>query len=395
VPDQEASSKELEAGTPHAEAEEPVSQRQVAEEDTTAAEEPAEPTSPLRIYPFEIAAWVGLILGVIFLRAKGLRIDWNTVRYTVPPLVPVMARFFVAGLGLYTLYAWIRERSPKAYLHRIVDWRWLLLSVRLWFAVIVFTYTYFCLKVCVPLVNFKLWDEAFWNLDILIHFGFSPSVFLLEVFTRSGLAPLLDLWYSWWLPSVSLSIAFFCAFPQDRMRRRFMLSCVLLWTIGAWLYVALPALGPIYVYNDVWSGAGEQLPHAAGAQQLLWDNYQTVLTGRTGDLRQFNPTRGVAAMPSLHVGAHWLLMLWFYRRARPFFVVAALGTFLTFIASVVTGWHYAVDGFVGILLAQAIYLLAIRWERPRTSPQDENSEATVTSQSQPDGRNVDHEVHAS
>jgi membrane-associated phospholipid phosphatase len=181
------------------------------------------------------------------------------------------------------------------------------------------------------------------------------------------LAPLLDLWYSWWLPSVSLSIAFFCAFPQDRMRRQFMLSCVLLWTLGAWIYVALPALGPVYVYNDVWSGASDQIYHATGAQQLLWENYQTVLGGRTGGLRQFNPTRGVAAMPSLHVGAHWLLMLWFRRRARPFFAVAVIGTLLTFIASVVTGWHYAVDGYVGVVLAQCCYLISLRLDRPKSA----------------------------
>ena len=39
-----------------------------------------------RPYPFEIAAWASLAAAVLFLRANGPRIDWNTVVYTVPPL---------------------------------------------------------------------------------------------------------------------------------------------------------------------------------------------------------------------------------------------------------------------------------------------------------------------
>ncbi len=160
----------------------------------------------LRLYPFEIAAWAGLAIGVVYLRSRGLRIDWVTVEYTVPPLIPVLAKSFLTGIALFTIYAWIRDGSPKAYFRQIASWRWLLLSLRLWLAVIVFTYTYFWLKVCVPLVNARLWDEVFWDLDILIHLGFSPSIFLVELFELSGLLPWIDIWYGLWLPSVSLGI---------------------------------------------------------------------------------------------------------------------------------------------------------------------------------------------
>ena len=365
MPDSEANTDELSVA-PEPAADDTPSSKTPKQGATDRAEVTSKPQRLFAwkwIFPFEIAAWVGLVAGVIFLRSRGLRIDWVTVEYTVPPLIPVLAKSFLTGIALFTIYAWIRHGSPKAYLRQIASWRWLLLSLRLWLAVIVFTYTYFWLKVSVPLVNHRLWDEAFWNLDILVHLGFSPSLFLTDLFTRSGLMPFLDLWYSWWLPSVSFSIAFFCAFPQQRFRRQFMLSCVLIWTLGAWLYIALPALGPVYAYPEHWSEVTTQMPRADGAQHLLWDNYQTVIGGRTGPLKQFNPTRGIAAMPSLHVGAHWLLMLWFRRRARPFFVIAVLGTFLTFIASIATGWHYAVDGYVGIALGQIAYLASLRVDR--------------------------------
>ena len=38
----------------------------------------------LRLYPFEVVSWIGLITGVGFLRLKGLRIGWETFDYTIP-----------------------------------------------------------------------------------------------------------------------------------------------------------------------------------------------------------------------------------------------------------------------------------------------------------------------
>ena len=83
-------------------------------------------------------------------------------------------------------------------------------------------------------------------------------------------------------------------------------------------------------------------------------------------------------MPSLHVGGHWLLLLWIRRRARPWLLPAALGTALTLIGSVVTGWHYAVDGYVGILIATLAYWAAWRLDpeaRPAAEPPTEPAES--------------------
>ena len=67
-----------------------------------------------------------------------------------------------------------------------------------------------------------------------------------------------------------------------------------------------------------------------------------------------------AAMPSLHVGLHFFFFLWSRRRARPLVVFFALATVLTFMGSILTGWHYAVDGYVGMLLAWICYRIG-RW----------------------------------
>ena len=58
-----------------------------------------------------------------------------------------------------------------------------------------------------------------------------------------------------------------------------------------------------------------------------------------------------------------MLMLWMRRYARPLFIPFAAATFLTLLGSILTGWHYAVDGYVGILLGQFSYWAALKLER--------------------------------
>ena len=173
-------------------------------------------------------------------------------------------------------------------------------------------------------------------------------------------------------------LSFFCAAPDAGTRRRFMLSTVLIWTLGPWTYMAVPALGPIYVQSETWRELTPEMPLTHGAQLMLWQNYQTVLAGREGGLNRFNPTHGIAAMPSLHVGGHWLLLLWIRRRARPWLVPAVIGWGLTFLGSIVTGWHYALDGYVGIGIATLAY-----WAAWRLEPQAAGPEAAATAEASP------------
>lgn len=314
------------------------------------------------LYPFEVYTLVLVAGAVLFLRANGLRIDWLTVEYTIYPILPLLPGALAAGVALQVVYRGVTRRSwgaVKEYLARVATLSWLVLWVRLYGAAILMTYAYFWVKISVPLLNHSLWDRELWNLDVLLHAGISPSVFVTQLFRDTPLLHLLDRWYGHWADTVFYVMAFFAALPEELPRRRFMASCVFLWSLGSWLYMALPAVGPIYAFPQVWNDLLDQMPSARSMQIRLWQNYQTVLGGRTGPLRRFNPTLGVAAMPSLHVGAHWLWALWCRRHARLLFVPFVIGTLLTLIGSILTGWHYAVDAYAGLLLAWLCYRLAI------------------------------------
>ena len=266
----------------------------------------------------------------------------------------------LAGLALATAVVALDRQPVRAFLRGLATVSWSVHWLRLWLAIFLTTYAYAWLKVNVPLVNEHLWDEALWRLDAGLHLGISPTVFLVELVRGTPLVAAMDFWYANWMNTVMFTLCFFTVFSTAELGRRFVFALVLLWGLGAWIYVAFPAVGPIYVYPENWNDL--ILPRALGTQASLWQNYQIMLSGRTGQIHSFNPVLGVAAMPSLHVGVHAFFAFWCRRHLRPLWVVFLVATLLTFLGSVVTGWHYAIDGYVGVALAWACFRLAERLE---------------------------------
>ncbi len=318
--------------------------------------------SGLRPQPFEWAALGFLAVVLVLIHGARLRIDWRSAVYTLEVMLELAPFALAAGLVSFALYHVATTRQWTDYAGALRRPGWWILWLRLWLACGVASFSYFWLKVCVPLMHPGTFDDALWRLDRGLHLGASPSQWLAGWFEGSALAPWLDRWYAFWLLSLVWGIVFFASAADDRLRRRFVLSCVLLWAFGAGVYLALPARGPIYAFPETWSGLTGSLPRAEAAQQALGENYANVLASRTRPT-PFRHTLGVAAMPSLHVGFHWLFALWARAAAPPLFVPLVAMTLATSVGAVVTGWHYAVDAYVGAALAWACFWLARRTER--------------------------------
>jgi hypothetical protein len=304
----------------------------------------------LRQFAPEIAAFLAFAAVALLLRTRGFRLDAHALRFTLLPMVGALPRILLLGVAVQLVLALAARRSPVAYLRELVRPLSVIGWLRFCAVLILVTFAYTWLKVCVPLLRHESWDPALWRLDRLIHLGVSPSIFALELL-GGALLTLLDLWYSFWVVTIFAAMAWGAAHPSLAARRNFALACAILWTLGSWGYLTVPALGPCYSDPQLFAPARADLPHAATMQARLAENYALMLAGRDGSLRQFNPYLGVAAMPSLHVGAHWLFALWARRHARRFFPPLALATALTFLGSIATGWHWAIDGYAGILLA--------------------------------------------
>jgi hypothetical protein len=213
-------------------------------------------------------------------------------------------------------------------------------------------YGYTWLKVFVPLLNPALHDAALARLDTAIHAGLNVNRFAIELLPFPALWRALDGYYALFLATVLGGLGWFASALSLRERARFAAGFALLWLTGSWLYLALPSLGPCYAFPADTASIRSSLPLQTATQQALIHQYHRVrgLSPRSGEGMVLNPVFGVAAMPSLHVAAQGFFAFFARKRSRLLFVFYAAATALTFYGSLVTGWHYAVDGYVGLLL---------------------------------------------
>jgi hypothetical protein len=327
---------------------------------------------PRRLPAFEVLAWTASVGTLLFLRACGLNMGWHALAFTTPTLVvETGVNLLMWGIPLHLIYRLVTRRSVKSYFRMLFTPEWLLLMLRAWLACVAVFSAYVWLKVSVPLINYARWDDFLWKLDRTLHGGYSPNLVLLDLFEGSRAAAWIDVWYGMWLTTAMAGSFFFICFAGSRFRQRFVLSFVATWILGAWWYLALPAVGPVFVFPEVQDSVRGFLPTAEQIQRSLAENYRIIVAGRTQELLPFDPMRGVAALPSLHVGMHWLLTLWARRLAPWLFIPFAVGTLVTLVGSILTGWHYAVDGYAGILLAYACYRAALATDRPASTAAEE------------------------
>ena len=319
-------------------------------------------TGRIRLEAFEVLALVAFVSTVVTLLAGGLRLTPRTFWFIVRETGPFLLLFLGIGVVVNVLYRLRPAGALRPYLESLRSPSWLLLTARIWVAGVLLLYAYTWLKVSIPLLNERLWDAELSRLDQTFHAGLSPSRFLVALFEGTPVLRLLDGVYGIWLPMTMSGAGFFAMTLSPRARAQFFFSYVMIWTLGVWTYVALPALGPALAYPWEWTTVHADLPQALETQARLMGNYQKVVESRvTGVLRAgFNPSLGVAAMPSLHVGIDALLLLWCFRRARPLAAVFLAALLLTFLGSIVTGWHYAVDAYVGGLLAYVSFAASRR-----------------------------------
>jgi hypothetical protein len=235
-----------------------------------------------------------------------------------------------------------------------------------------FLNTYGSWKSMIPDLHPFGWDARLSALDQTLHFGHLPWELLQPLLGRPALTRTIDVLYILWLPVNGGVIVWQGWNTRRELRARFFLSYLLVYLlIGTAAATALAAGGPCYFaaltgqtspYAPLMDYLGrlsaEQPIIALRVQETLWRNY----AGGLG-----LPFVGISAMPSVHVAVAVLFALLGWRTARwlgwAFTVYAAV----ILVGSVHLGWHYAVDGYVSILLVPVIWVIAGRLVRPRVA----------------------------
>ncbi len=109
----------------------------------------------------------------------------------------------------------------------------------------------------------------------------------------------------------------------------------------------------------------------------------TIATGSSFSdyVRPASLTNHYAAMPSFHLGWNFLLAVAIVRNAghyawRGFGMISPM---MMFLAIIVTGNHYIIDGFAGLLVAMAGLKLAGMWERRSETPELQHEMVPISS----------------
>jgi hypothetical protein len=201
-------------------------------------------------------------------------------------------------------------------------------------------------------------DRELARFDALLHAGdpWRAWVWL------TPLLPSLQVIYAvgWGLALVA-SMGFACLEAPDPLRRQFLWSFLLSWIVLGNVVAGLMMSGGPVFYEDL---LGDPRFHQLTAnldragiggwldcRAMLWRAYIHHSAG---------VGTGISAFPSLHVSMATLFTLFWWRLDRRLGASAAVFALVTFVSSILLGWHYAVDGYAAALGTVAIWWAAGR-----------------------------------
>jgi hypothetical protein len=225
-------------------------------------------------------------------------------------------------------------------------------------------------KALIPaMVPFYL-DPFLHAADRLIHFGQDPWTMLQPLLGHPGITYAIDRLYALWFFVVYLGLLLQMTSTRDRrLRMQFLLSSIVAWILlGSVAATLLSSVGPCY-YGKMFGVPDPYAPLmtylretvqatslfgltpppeliAVHAQDMLWGYHEQ---------NEIGLGSGISAAPSIHVASTWLIarMLQTYGRWPAIAGWSFFGVIL--IGSVHLGWHYALDGYISIVSAWAIW----------------------------------------
>ncbi len=283
------------------------------------------------------------------------------VHYIVP---------FALGMLGYGVVQAVQIAFRRGDRTRAALWRNVRIDLFFMLVFVAVIYGHFHVKMWMPLANPRLYDAAYYALDQDLR-GLLDGVDAL----RAWLAPFIPSADNWYQVGFFLMFALtlWChSVGERRFHLHNLVAILLLEMVGAFTYLAFPAVGP-FIYE---AGLNPTATHAQASMYAMFQQVQQQgaawLAQNGGDYFTGPP----AAMPSLHI-AGALIMTTYAIRARS--VVAPLMLALTFwilIESMASRWHYFADLPFGLLLALAAMAAANRICH-RTAGADQRSRLTV------------------
>ncbi len=210
------------------------------------------------------------------------------------------------------------------------------------------------IKTCIPFIIPFYADPFFADLDKALHGGIDPWVLTHSLQAYIDPTAVSVLYFGiWGLPAIFFPLLLAILDQDQERKQRFILLYLFVWIgLGNVIAYAGSSVGPVYYDRLLGTDRFGDLLLALGTsgitdsrvgevQTILWDIYTTFdeLLGS-----------GISAFPSVHNGIATLVMVYLFERSKWLAPVGVLFCAAILFASVYVGWHYAIDGYVSIIL---------------------------------------------
>lgn len=253
-------------------------------------------------------------------------------------------------------------------------------GVALLMGFMVFQGTFTSIKNVLPVLNGGFpYDRLHADLDRALHFGQDPWRWIYGVAGFGLVRSIVEFNYNvlWFI--LCFGALFFVATSPaaSAVRVRYLTMFMIVWVVcGNVLAGLFLSAGPAYyglVTGDM-ARFGEQLAFlsasdwsssAASYQKYLWQLHAADKAGFGG---------GISAFPSVHVGLITMNALFAAEYSRRLGVAAFAYVAFVCASSVYLAWHYAIDGYVSILVVIAAYWLTRAAFRPAVRGAAEDTE---------------------
>lgn len=217
--------------------------------------------------------------------------------------------------------------------------------------------SHFVVKSFIYLINPRVWDQQLASLDRFVHLGLDPGSLLPALLDSPPLLHVLDVVYSGlYFPLLVVYTALLLALAGPRYKLTFAAAFTYVWVLGGVLYVLVPSWGPVFVSPSDYQQALLHMPLTVSVQVHLFEEISSLVNH---PLAPRTVVFGcVAAFPSLHVAVISLFALASRTVSRRWFYWNLVLLGIMVVGSVVTGYHYLVDAWAGMILAAGAWWLA-------------------------------------
>ena len=310
------------------------------------------------------------VLGLAFLLAVGHTGGTTHASYVLPAIKGFLLLMPLVAVSFDAIRVVVRfdARRPLAFRRSFSPARLsaLFSGIILMAGIAVFQGTFSSIKAAMPLMfgGFP-YDRLHADIDAMLHFGVDPWRLLHAVAGNDLVRLIAEINYGEVWFALCFGALFFVATSPaaDGVRKRYLIMFMVVWImVGNLLAGLFLSAGPAFYGNVTGEHARfagllaflAESPLDASvivSQRYLWLLHDNNIPGLGG---------GISAFPSVHVALVTMNALFIAEWSRRWGLLAFAYVGFVLFSSVYLGWHYAIDGYVSIIVVTAAHFVLRR-----------------------------------